>query len=147
MARIIAPSRHVTTVEWRRSFEWIDCPGAGFSFNCDENGNITKPLNDDGTINNCAVESMIECFTNDKIVDDGYADWGHTYHEGPQVECDCGNTVYCNSGFANDCERCGREYNGSGQQLAPRSQWGGEFVTQPEEDYGLYSFADTIDHD
>ena len=50
---------------------------------------------------------------------------GEKVRSGPVVECDCGRHVKCNSSWANPCE-CGLEYNGSGQQLAPRSHWGEE---------------------
>ena len=40
------------------------------------------------------------------------------------ITCVCGETVEC-SAFTNTCE-CGRDYNWSGQLLAPRSQWGEE---------------------
>ena len=43
----------------------------------------------------------------------------------PVVRCHCGRAVDCDSGWSNACD-CGTEYNGSGQQLAPRSQWGEE---------------------
>jgi hypothetical protein len=42
------------------------------------------------------------------------------------VNCGCGQEVHCYSTWANDCEGCGTEYNGGGQKLAPRSQWGAE---------------------
>ncbi len=41
------------------------------------------------------------------------------------VQCDCGRKVTLCSGWANECD-CGAEYNGSGQLLAPRAQWGEE---------------------
>jgi hypothetical protein len=44
----------------------------------------------------------------------------------PVLRCDCTAEVHCDNAWANECERCEREYNGSGQQLAPRSQWGEE---------------------
>jgi len=50
---------------------------------------------------------------------------GRRWHVGPVVECDCRRQVKCNSSWANQCQ-CGTEYNGSGQQLAHRSQWGEE---------------------
>jgi len=41
------------------------------------------------------------------------------------IKCtDCGREVLC-YGFTNTCE-CGADYNMSGQQLAPREQWGEE---------------------
>jgi hypothetical protein len=42
------------------------------------------------------------------------------------MRCTCGSEVYCSSSWANSCEGCDREYNGSGQELAPRSHWGEE---------------------
>lgn len=39
-------------------------------------------------------------------------------------ECPCGAHVEL-AHFTNTCE-CGRDYNGSGQELAPREQWGEE---------------------
>lgn len=32
-----------------------------------------------------------------------------------------------------DCEKCGREYNSSGQLLAPREQWGEETGEHPAD--------------
>ena len=40
------------------------------------------------------------------------------------IECECGRGVEC-IGFTNTCD-CGRDYNMSGELLAPRSQWGEE---------------------
>lgn len=48
-----------------------------------------------------------------------YRFWRYVFCE------DCGEIVYLTDGFANDCT-CGTEYNGFGQKLAPRSQWGWE---------------------
>ena len=42
------------------------------------------------------------------------------------IKCDCGAKVELDSGWANECRRCHAEYNGSGQRLADRSQWGEE---------------------
>lgn len=39
--------------------------------------------------------------------------------------CHCGETLECEA-FTNTCEKCGTDYNWSGQALAPRSQWGEE---------------------
>ena len=40
-------------------------------------------------------------------------------------QCDCGELVNLDR-FTNTCDGCGTDYNGSGQRLAPRSQWGCE---------------------
>ena len=39
------------------------------------------------------------------------------------IECRCGETVELPSGWANQCGRCGTEYNGAGQRL--RDDWRG----------------------
>ncbi len=40
-------------------------------------------------------------------------------------KCTCGATVEFGR-FTNTCHKCNRDYNSSGQELAPRSQWGEE---------------------
>lgn len=46
--------------------------------------------------------------------------------EGERIgKCSCGEAVGL-SGFTNTCPKCGRDYNSSGQELAPRKQWGCE---------------------
>ena len=43
------------------------------------------------------------------------------------IKCrSCGAKVELTSGWANSCDSCHVEYNGSGQMLAPREQWGEE---------------------
>jgi hypothetical protein len=43
-----------------------------------------------------------------------------------KIECKaCGREVLLYDSWANTCD-CGAEYNGFGQRLAPRSQWGDE---------------------
>jgi hypothetical protein len=41
------------------------------------------------------------------------------------VVCACKREVELYSAWSNECD-CGTEYNGFGQKLAPRSQWGEE---------------------
>lgn len=51
--------------------------------------------------------------------------------------CRCGNVIALTSAWANCCTNCGTEYNGAGQRLAPRSQWGvetGETFLEGEPD-------------
>lgn len=44
-----------------------------------------------------------------------------------EIRCDCGRgRVVLSSSWANSCPVCDGEYNGSGQALAPREQWGEE---------------------
>ncbi len=48
------------------------------------------------------------------------------YDQTHTIKCACGATITIDNGWANGCPTCHREYNGAGQQLAPRSQWGEE---------------------
>lgn len=50
------------------------------------------------------------------------------------LQCDCGRFLDW-AGFGRDysCDRCGREYNSGGQDLAPRSQWGEETGEHPAD--------------
>jgi hypothetical protein len=41
------------------------------------------------------------------------------------IKCDCGESLLLFDSMTNGCN-CGREYNGSGQELAPRRFWGEE---------------------
>lgn len=71
--------------------------------------------------------------------------------------CDCGQTFELVDWWAEACPGCGIEYNGAGQKLAPRSQWGeetgetfveGEKIIQkydPEHDQDLQP-GDTVLH-
>jgi len=71
--------------------------------------------------------------------------------ERTELDCPCGRTVLC-SGFTNPCE-CGRDYNMSGQELAPRSQWGeetGESVSdilQADSDYDNWAWEERYGHE
>ncbi len=42
------------------------------------------------------------------------------------IECECKAQIQLWDSWANGCDQCGREYNGSGQELAPREFWGEE---------------------
>lgn len=41
------------------------------------------------------------------------------------THCQCGEKVI-GGGFTNTCDKCGADYGGNGELLAPRSQWGAE---------------------
>lgn len=42
------------------------------------------------------------------------------------IRCECGNEVELVEFWVNKCDECGREYNGFGQLLSSREQWGEE---------------------
>lgn len=51
---------------------------------------------------------------------------GIEYHDRGVLRCDCGARIEMYDAMTNSCDRCPREYNGSGSLLAPRECWGEE---------------------
>jgi hypothetical protein len=119
MSRIISEPVDRESVEFSLFFENPESKGSGYSFDSDEAGNVdAEKLNEVARAN---FERMLA------------GDWPRDvrrfeshWREPAVIECDCGTHLELYSSWANSCQRCGREYNGSGQLLAPRSQWGEE---------------------
>lgn len=127
MAHIIKRSERVTTTTYYRMYEWVDQPGAGFSFPSDENGNVNlEELQPPGLANWNACQPGGEY--DGRIVDLGVQESVNRYTEPAELQCDCGATVLLQPqggiDLGSDCERCGRIYNLSGQLLRPREEWG-----------------------
>lgn len=115
---IITPRHRVERIERRRTFEWDDCPGAGFSFDLDNNGEII--VTDDNR------ENVELCLAGEGVTSLGIEEIDMSYTEDAVGKCSCGRKVVLTTSRAgNDCG-CGRIYNSFGQELAPRSQWGEE---------------------
>jgi hypothetical protein len=51
--------------------------------------------------------------------------WSGRMRRFKYLVCHCGHEMALYDSWSNECN-CGTEYNGGGQQLAPRSQWGEE---------------------
>jgi hypothetical protein len=106
-------------VEYRIHFS--TSPGGGYSFDCDEKGNVdVEKLRPEGRAN---YESLISGAipTIERPLIQEFCSRVKHYATG---KCDeCGAIVELSSGEGNDCE-CGAIYNMSGQRLRPRSQWG-----------------------
>ena len=106
-------------VEYRLFYERVECSGSGFSFPCDENGNVNlAEMTPTGSYQKCLNGEI-------QVKDGKIITFRHTYTEPAIGLCDCGKEVEL-FGFTNTCEGCGRDYNMSGQLLASRSQWGEE---------------------
>ena len=119
--QIISTRQRVTNVEYWLEFEYNDCPGAGFGFDCDENGSI-----DFNNLSSVALANLNLCLCDsDNISYAGIRKHVHTYMESAVGRCDCGEKVYLD-GFTNTCDRCETDYNQNGQRLASRSCWGEE---------------------
>lgn len=120
MHQIISRREFVTVTKYVRGFYWIDDPGSGFSFPCDADGNL-----DMATMSPEALDNLLLALTDERVAYSGVEEQDWSYTEPAVLRCDCGEHVSLD-GFTCTCERCGADYNSSGQRLAPRSQWGEE---------------------
>lgn len=125
--------RHRKTETWTshiRMFQWDDgAPGSGFGFTSDAAGNVT-------TSNPDAERNYRACLTGSvngrAVIDLGVETYHHSYTHPAIGRCHCGAEVELDS-FTNTCDRCGRDYNSAGQELAPREQWGEETGESPAD--------------
>jgi len=116
--KIIKRSEFITDISYSRFYEWPDCPGAGFGFDCDKDGNI-----DESQLTEIKKQSLAKA--REKCIDRGVQVYNNSYREPAIGLCECGEEVVLH-GFTNTCENCNRDYNSAGQELAPREQWGYE---------------------
>lgn len=137
----------VTVVSHSLWWDWAHMPGAGFSFDCDENGIV-----DESKLPPIAQENLQMCRRGasedgHKLIGPSIKRYEHSYNEPAIGVCNhCGRDVYLDHALTNPCE-CGAEYNLSGQELAPRSQWGwdtGESIDEIMQ--GNVGINDDVDH-
>lgn len=122
MAEFISRSKRVTNITYARSFQSRAMPGASFSFDCDAAGVIDR-----STLRPAGLANLEGCLNGAlNVIDEGVIQYSNTYTEPAVIRCQCGARVTLYDPFASGCDHCGREYNGAGQLLAPRSQWGEE---------------------
>jgi len=130
-ATILKPGRQVEEHELRRSFYYVDEPGAGASFPRDPQGNLLPGLHP------AAIENFTNCLRLTeaaRMVDEGVVDEVSRYYEPPVIECiRCHHEVTLDDAWLSSCHHCGADYNGSGQLLAPRHLWGEETGEHPAD--------------
>ena len=128
MSKIIKEAHIETFVRYTREFEWEGHKNCGYSFPCDEQGNIEE-LCPEGLQNykNCMTGNM----TTDgyKLIDLGVRKEVRKFHVNPSIECDCGEQFILFNEYmgACSCPNCEQWYNLFGQQLVNPTMW--------EEDY------------
>jgi hypothetical protein len=136
MSKIIRKSQRITEIDYDLGFAYAAVPGAGFGFPCSPEGEVF-------TLSKSAQANLAACLTGEVagevVIPLGVREFHRTYTVPALLRCDCGARVQLDSTWANACSGCGREYNGSGQLLAPRWQWGEEtgewFGNPPVEDF------------
>lgn len=96
-------------------------PGCGISFDCDAEGHILNPLAlpDLALRNLCAMLFQPDRYT------PTIETRKNSYPISGSGRCTCGCLIYLDDDMTNSC-RCGRLYDGYGQELADPSQWGEE---------------------
>lgn len=120
--RIIEKSQTITSVSYTRSFTLKDVAGAGYGFDCDANGVVSKDLVPEAKKN---FKSCTEGELSSRVIDEGVKSFTNRYTTDPVGLCDVCNKRVVLSCFANTCD-CGAEYNTAGQRLSDRSFWGEE---------------------
>ena len=122
---IINESERVYRHEFTLSFSSVETPGWGYSFPCDEAGNI-QSLNPTASANLAYAIAHPELF-----IPNGVEKREWSYFQPAIGKCSCGREVDL-AHFTNTCN-CGADYNMSGQRLAPRQFWGEETGEQPSD--------------
>lgn len=125
--KIISERQRVTRVEYSRDFD--DGKGAGYSFSCDKDGNLSQDLSEE------SLKNYQDCIEGKhlNLYDIGIRKWENSYTDPAVGICEkCGKEVslsddYCS---ATECE-CGEWYTMNGQNIYPPEMW-----EEPiEEDY------------
>lgn len=121
MAEFISRAWRETIKECYREFNFRGESLGGFSFPCDDSGNV-----DVETLHPAALANYQKCLNGTfDVVDEGVITFERSYRHPSVIRCEsCGNPVALGN-FTNPCE-CGVDYNGSGCRLAPRHFWGEE---------------------
>ena len=118
---IIKKSERVSVVLFSLVYDWVGKPGCGFSFDCDHAGVV-----DTAALAPPAFLNYLMCvFRTHEVTCVGVVKYTHSWREVAIGRCSCGTEIGLGN-FTNTCHGCGADYNGSGQLLAPREQWGCE---------------------
>ncbi len=119
--RILKPRQHHQHREHRLGFERIGAGGSGYSFRCDEVGQV-----DEASLSPAARDNYRACVSGRAgVVCTGIEVTEHSWWEPAVGACDICECDVVLGRFTNTCE-CSADYNASGQLLAPREQWGTE---------------------
>lgn len=137
----IVPGERVTVTRSYMDVEWADAPGApSWNFDLNERGileftwsngekemkwSIDQEQPEGWPSQHPGVLNFWKCATKEyNVVFKGIKTDRWSFWEPGYGDCACGRKVILERDYGHgiDCE-CGRIYNQSGQELAPRSQW------------------------
>lgn len=122
MLRDFTRREWIEQCEYSHSFYWKKDPNAGFSFSCFETGEMDIESLSEGAKEN--LWRAIFGLFNESLKYEGIVERDTSYRTQAHGTCPCGRQVFLEHDYGHgiDCD-CGRIYNMSGQELAPRSQW------------------------
>src|SRR5215510_4504784 len=133
MAEIIQPRRRWEEVEYDLTYVHRESGQIWFGFPCDKQGRVLVHK-----LAGLAYENYEACVKGSNGMKRGAVReyrWERTL--AAVLRCDCGTHVELHDPLTNTCRTCGREFNMSGQLLAPRSQWEDRF---DEDDAHPYNY-------
>lgn len=134
MVRIMKDRWTEHIVEYTHEFQWNDGSTAGFSFPCDHEG-VPHPAKNEYMAENREIVALGVAIG---IMEDlGVRKYERDYTHAAVIQCErCKRAVILDSYWTNSCT-CGADYNGDGNRLAPRSQWGEETGEHPCDVHNL----------
>ncbi len=118
--RFISHREAVEDRSWRLNFARLDDPSSGFLFDCDQKGMVDR-----SKLTAAGLANLDDCIAGKGVGRGRIQPIVTRYMKPAVIRCNCGAKLSLHHPWANECE-CGREYNGSGQMLAPRARWGEE---------------------
>ena len=96
--QIISARTHKETVTYTREFDDIDCPGAGYSFDCDKDGKL------DHVAHGVGADNLRKCLDGTHNVKDmGVRPCHHSWVEDAVGKCRCGRLVTLSDPLDNLC--------------------------------------------
>ena len=122
-AEILERGKRVHRVEHKLFFERLDDEGAGYAFDSDEQGNLTRSPVDENGDPAIWLSSYLHCRESDEYHPPYVTTHKWSYWDPTLIRCICGRKLSLPDPLTNECE-CGRLYNSMGQSLKPRSMWG-----------------------
>lgn len=130
MSQVLRRREPVDVIRRCREFAYADDSRASWSFPCNKQGKLIAPTPEARANYERLVTGKIY---GREVEDLGIVEHLSVYWKDGLLLCDCGAEFKFGHYWVNICEQCGAEYNGSGQRLAPRAQWGEETGEHPAD--------------
>ena len=128
MIKIVEHSRMVEEYYYSIHYEWVEFPGSGFSFPCNDQGEINfNEMTPEGLANYEKCESDEYA-----VIYHGLQREVNRYREPMVGECYCGTTLVLHTN-TNRCPKCGTHYNSTGYELSDPDTWGEETGEHPAD--------------